>query len=137
MFDGEVRNLVQGESGGDDGVAAVLAGYQPAPGAGNASFASAAPVGGAVVPAASVFGRQRVFFAGRGGDVFGREHGLTVIAGPFDAATSANSSCVTAKSLASSASLAELFVGTPCKRRVRGRGGCAGGVSHGVRRRDS
>ena len=82
-MDGEVPNLVQGESGGDDSVAAVLVGDQPAPGAGNASFASAAPVGGAVVPAASVFGRQRVFFAGRGGDVFGREHGVGRDCWPF------------------------------------------------------
>ena len=75
-LDGEVPNLVQGESGGDDGVAAVLAGDRPAPSAVNTSFASAAPVGGAAVAAARFFGRQRVFFAGRGGDVFGREHGV-------------------------------------------------------------
>ena len=53
-FDGKVRNHVQGESGGDDGVTAVLAGDQPAPGAGNASFVCTAPAGGAAVAAASV-----------------------------------------------------------------------------------
>ena len=75
-FDGMVRNHVQGKSDGNDGDTAVLVGDQPAPGTGNASFASVAPVGGAAVAAASVFGRQRVFFAGRGGDVFGREHNV-------------------------------------------------------------
>ena len=82
-FESEVRNHVQDESGRDDGVAAVLAGYQPAQGAGNASYASAAPVDGAVVAAASVFGRQRVFFAGRDADVFGREHGIDRDCWPF------------------------------------------------------
>ena len=55
-FDGEVRNLVQGESGGDNGVAAVLARDQPAPGARNASPVCTAPTGGAAVAAASVSG---------------------------------------------------------------------------------
>ena len=83
-MDSEVPNLVQGESDGDDDVAAVLAGDQPAPGAGNASFASVAPVGGTAVVAASVFGRQHVFFAGRGGDVFGHhEHGVDRDCWPF------------------------------------------------------
>ena len=53
-FDGEVRNLVQGESGGDNVVATVLAGDQPAPGARNASSVCTAPAGGAAVASASV-----------------------------------------------------------------------------------
>ena len=136
-MDGEVPNLVEGESGGDDGDAAVLAGDQPAPGAGNASFASAAPVGGAAVAAASVSGASASSSRDAAATSLAANTALTVIAGPFDAATSANSSPVTAKSLAPSASPAEMFVGPPCERCVRGRGGCAGGVSHGVGRRDS
>ena len=55
-FDDEVRNLVQGESGRDGGIDAVLAGDQPAPGARNASFVCTAPANGAAVAAASVAG---------------------------------------------------------------------------------
>ena len=53
-FNGEACNLVQGESGGYDGVAVVLAEDQPAPGAWNASFVCTAPANGATVAAASV-----------------------------------------------------------------------------------
>ena len=101
-MDGEVPNLVQGESGGDDGVAAVLAGDQPAPGAGNTSCVSAAPAGGIAFARANVSGAK-----------------ASCLRDPFDAATSADSPPA---SSALSASPAESFVGPPCKRRVYGHG---------------
>ena len=75
-FDGEVRNLVQGESGGDGSIDAVLDGDQSALGARNAFFVCTAPVGGAAIAAASVSGASASSSRDRGGDVFCRKHGV-------------------------------------------------------------
>ena len=80
-FDVEVSNNVQGEFGGDDGVAAVLAGDQPAPGAGNASFVCTAPAGGAAVAAAIVSGASASSLRDAGATFFVADTVLAVIVG--------------------------------------------------------
>ena len=103
-FDGEVRNLVQGESDGDDGVAAVLAGGQTAPGARNAPFVCMAPAGDAAVAAASVSSASASSSRDAAATFLPRTQrwpGLLVL---FDAAMLANSSPATAELSTSSAS---------------------------------
>ena len=76
-----LRNLVQGESGGDDNVAAILAGDQPAPGARNASFVCAVPAGGAAVAAASVSGASASSSRDAAATFFAANTALAVIVG--------------------------------------------------------
>ena len=136
MFVGVLCEDGKGESGGNDGVAAVPAGDQPVPDAGNASSVRTAPGAGAAVVAASVSVATASSSRNAAATCLAANTALAVVAGPLDAATSANASSATAESSVSSASPAELFVGPPCERRVRGRGGDVGGVSHGFGRGD-
>ena len=94
------------------------------------------PGPGAAVVAASVLGATASSSRNAAATCLAANTALAVVAGPLDAATSANASSATAESSVSSASPAELFVGPPCERRVRGRGGDVGGVSHGFGRGD-
>ena len=55
-FDSEARNHVQGESDRDDGVAAILAREQSAPGVENASSVCTASAGDIAIAAANVLG---------------------------------------------------------------------------------
>ena len=76
-------NHVQGESGIDDGVAAVLAGNQPAPGARNASFVRTALAGGTVVAAASVLGASASSSRDTAATFFAANTALAAIVGSF------------------------------------------------------